>query len=208
MCSYCMSKWKSNSLTSEVVLKRKWHQTRQGKHFQGGNIKVKSKVLKNGQFYPGLQRTGLIKLSELTRNVDVLIYWKKNKQTLLHSVTDSQGFPTTRRPLGWWVIFSNKSGNDIKCLMPRICAGTLFLMLLKFGAVLSIIWGFLVAVYAWTHLLQCIVVLQSFLRMLKLRKLDKLYLSRGGPTLCHGVLEHGLNLHRNIPLRGDATDEE
>ena len=30
--------------------------------------------------------------------------------------------------------------------------------------------------------------------------LCKLYLLRGGPTLCHGVLEHGLNLHRNILL--------
>ena len=75
-------------------------------------------------------------------------------------------------------------------------------MLLKFGAVLSIICGFLMAIYTWTHLLQCIVVVRSFLRMLKLRKLAvrKLYLWRGRPTRCQGVLEHGLNLHRNIPL--------
>ena len=55
-------------------------------------------------------------------------------------------------------------------------------MLLKFGAVLSIICGLLVAVYTWTHLLQCIVVVQSFLRMLKLRKLavHKLCLPGGG----------------------------
>ena len=55
----------------------------------------------------------------------------------------------------------------------------LFLMLLKFGAVLSIICGFLMAIY--THSLQYIVVVRSFLRMLKLRKLavHKLYLSRG-----------------------------
>ena len=47
-------------------------------------------------------------------------------------------------------------------------------------------------------LLQCIVVL----RMLKLHKLAvrKLYLLRVCPSRCHGVLEHGLNLHRNIPL--------
>ena len=58
------------------------------------------------------------------------------------------------------------------------------------------------ATYTWTHLLQCIVVGRSFLTMITLRKLVvcKLYLSRGGPTRCHGVLEHGLNLHRNIPL--------
>ena len=76
-------------------------------------------------------------------------------------------------------------------------------MLLKFGAVLSIICGFLIAIYTWTHLLQCIVVVRSFLRMLKLRKLVvcKLYLSGGGGrTLCQGMLEHGLNLHRNTPL--------
>ena len=55
-------------------------------------------------------------------------------------------------------------------------------MLLKFGAVLSIICGFLMVIYAWTHLLQSIVVVQSFLRMLELCKLAvrKLYLSGGG----------------------------
>ena len=75
-------------------------------------------------------------------------------------------------------------------------------MLLKFGAVLSIICGFLMVIYTWIHLLQCIVVVWSLLRMLKLRKLAvrKLYLSRGGRTRCQGVSDHGLNLHRNIPL--------
>ena len=74
-------------------------------------------------------------------------------------------------------------------------------MLLKFGAVLSIICGFLMAIYTWTHLQQRIVV-RSFLRMLKLRKVvvRKLYLSRGVPTWCQGVLDHGLNSQRNIPL--------
>ena len=75
-------------------------------------------------------------------------------------------------------------------------------MLLKFGAVLSIICGFLMVGYTWIHLLQCIVVVRLFLRMLKLRKLAvrKFYLSRGGRTQCQGVLDYGLNLHRNIPL--------
>ena len=75
-------------------------------------------------------------------------------------------------------------------------------MLLKFSAGLSIICGFLMAIYTWTHLLQRIVVVQSFLRMLKLRKLAvrKLYLSRRGRTWCQGVLDYGLNLHRNIPF--------
>ena len=57
-------------------------------------------------------------------------------------------------------------------------------MLLKFGAVLSIICGFLMVIYNWIHLQQCVVVVRPFLRMLKLRKLADL----------------GLNLHRNIPL--------
>ena len=53
------------------------------------------------------------------------------------------------------------------------------------------------------NLLQCIVVVWSFLRLLKLRKLTacKLYLLGGGPTQCHGVLEHRLNLYRIIPLK-------
>ena len=84
----------------------------------------------------------------------------------------------------------------------KLCAGTLFVLLLKFGAVLSIISGFLMAGASWKHRLQCIVIMRSFLRLLKLHKLAvcKLDLSRGGLTQCHGVLDHGLFLHRNIPL--------
>ena len=92
--------------------------------------------------------------------------------------------------------------SNVWCL--EICTGTLFLM---FGAVLSIICGFLMAIYTWIHLQQCIVVVRSFLRILKLRKLAvrKLYLSRGGGrTWCQGVLEHWLNLHQNIPLSQDV----
>ena len=90
---------------------------------------------------------------------------------------------------------------EVRCR--GLFADTLFVLLLKFGAVLSIICGFSVALYSWIHLLQCIVVVRSFLRKLKLRELAlcKIYLSRGGSTWCHGVLEHGLNLHRNIPLK-------
>ena len=40
------------------------------------------------------------------------------------------------------------------------------MILLKFGAILSIICGFLMTIYTWIHLLQCIVV-RSFPRMLK-----------------------------------------
>ena len=73
-----------------------------------------------------------------------------------------------------------------------------------FSAVLSIIWGFLMAVSSWSHKLQCIVIVLSFLRFLKLREIAicKLDLSRGGLTQCHGVLDHGIHFHRNIPFRG------
>ena len=37
--------------------------------------------------------------------------------------------------------------------------------------------------------------MRSFLRLLKLHKLAVGKLSRGGLTWCHGVLDHGLNLH-------------
>ena len=54
----------------------------------------------------------------------------------------------------------------------------------------------------WGHRLQCIVIVRSFLRLLKLHKLvvGKLNLSRRGLTRCHGVLDHGFNLRWNIPL--------
>ena len=52
--------------------------------------------------------------------------------------------------------------------------------------------------------------MRSFLRLLKLHKLAVVkldLLSWGGLTQCHGVLDHGLNLRRNIPLRevGNGT---
>ena len=51
--------------------------------------------------------------------------------------------------------------------------------------------------------MQCIVIEQSFLRLLKLHKLavGKLDLLRGGLTRCHSVLDHGLNLRQNIPFK-------
>ena len=51
-------------------------------------------------------------------------------------------------------------------------------------------------------LLQCIVAVRSFLRMLKICWLTvcKLDLSSECLTQLHGVLDHGFNLHWNIPL--------
>ena len=67
---------------------------------------------------------------------------------------------------------------------------------------------FLMTVSCWRHRLQCIVIVRSFLRLLKIYMLAvrKLDLSRGGGglTQCHGVLDHGLNLNRNIPLNSDG----
>ena len=90
---------------------------------------------------------------------------------------------------------------DVLCL--KLCAEILFVLLLKFGAVLSIICGyecffFFMSVSSWRHTLQWTVIMRSILRLLKLRKLVvcKTDLSRGGLTLCHGALDHGLNLHQ------------
>ena len=55
------------------------------------------------------------------------------------------------------------------------------------------------------RILQCIVIVQSFLRLLKLHKLAVCKGGGGGLTWCHGVLAHGLNLHRNIPLTSVHT---
>ena len=69
---------------------------------------------------------------------------------------------------------------------------------------LVLFWALFVAFWwlflSLRHILQRNVIVQSFLRLLKLRKLALCKLDLGGLTRCHGVLEHGLNLHRNIPL--------
>ena len=91
----------------------------------------------------------------------------------MDSVIVLQRFPTTgsccRRVVRCVLFTIEIPLAAVWCL--ELCAGTLFLMLLKFGAILSIICGFLMAVSCWRHILQCIVIVQSFLRLLKLRKL-------------------------------------
>ena len=54
----------------------------------------------------------------------------------------------------------------------------------------------------WQYIQQCIVIVRSFLRLLKpkLAVYKPWSLGGGGLTRCHGVLDHGLNLHRSIPL--------
>ena len=83
--------------------------------------------------------------------------------------------------------------SNVGCL--EICAGTLFLMLLKFGAVLSIICGFLMAVLylgPFTAMYCCRAVVSED---------AKITSASGLQTLSLGVLDHELNLHQNIPLR-------
>ena len=54
--------------------------------------------------------------------------------------------------------------------------------------------------YVSKSMISSIVIVWSFLRLLKLHKLVVGKLLRKGLTRCHGVLDHGLNLHLNIPL--------
>ena len=61
--------------------------------------------------------------------------------------------------------------------------GPYLLLLLKFGIALRIIRGFLMAVSCWRHRLQCIVIMQCFLRLLKLHKLAENLISHGGGVL-------------------------
>ena len=69
------------------------------------------------------------------------------------------------------VLFSVEIRLSWQMFDPELRAGTLFVLLLKFGTVLSIICGFLIAISWWRRILQCIVTVRSFLRLLKLRKL-------------------------------------
>ena len=135
----------------------------------------------------------------------VLFFWSKTELSVLFSLVFCLFvcLLLLSNTMCYCLSFPTKPAtiSNIWCL--EICAGTLFVMLPKFGAVLSIICGFLMAIYTWIHLMHCIVVVRSFLRMLKLCKLvvRKLYLLRGGGrTRCQVVLDYGLNLHQNIPL--------
>ena len=74
--------------------------------------------------------------------------------------------------------------------------------LVKFWPWFVVISSFLMAVSWWRHRMQCIVTMWSFLRLLKLQASGwQTWSPAGGLTVCHGVLDHALNLHRNIPLR-------
>ena len=82
---------------------------------------------------------------------------------------------------------------------------TLFVPLLKFGAVLSIFCGFLTVISRWRHRLQCIVM--SFLRLLKLRKLAvcKLDLLRGGSYSVSPCVRQWIELTPQYPFKGDPV---
>ena len=93
---------------------------------------------------------------------------------------------------------------DVWCL--ELCVGTLFVLLLKFGAVLTIICGYewLLKTVSWLEAQTAVYCYRAvFSEVAKLHKLavGKLDLLGGWSlTQCYGVLHQGLNLHRNIPL--------
>ena len=60
---------------------------------------------------------------------------------------------------------------------------------------------FLLGVSWRRHRLQSIVIVQSFLRLLNLHKQSEDLISGGGVLLGVPVLDHGLNLCQNIPLK-------
>ena len=86
--------------------------------------------------------------------------------------------------------------------------------LVLFWALFVAMSGFFKAVSWWRHSVlckvQCIVIVQSFLKLLKLHKLavKKFDLSRRGLTWCHCVLDHGLNLRWNILMHVTGSDSE
>ena len=90
--------------------------------------------------------------------------------------------------------------SNVWCL--KICAGTLFLMLLKFGAVLSIICGFLMAVLyldQFTAMYCCHAVIAEDAKTTLASGPQTWSLERES-TQFYGVLDHGLNVHWNNPL--------
>ena len=96
---------------------------------------------------------------------------------------------------------------DVWCL--ELCAGTLFAEV--WCCCEHYLWqwvAFWWRCLGWRLILQCIFIMQSFLRLLNLHKLAvrKLDLSRGRVTLCHSVLDHGFKLHKNIPLITASKD--
>ena len=87
----------------------------------------------------------------------------KSHITPLHSVIDSSGFPTTGSCWSGELcsVFNRNPAKLADSWCPELCAGTIFVLLPKFGAALSIICGFLIAVSPWRHILQCIVSVRS-----------------------------------------------
>ena len=162
----------------EHMRKDKWPETRGELHFQNKTWNSQNKKPRWDKTSPLCDRNPLLGPTPGGPGWSGWFLWKSLKGCTLF-------------------IFSAKLAtiSNVWCL--EICPGMLFLLLLK-----SIICGFLMAIYTCIHLLQCIVVVRSFLRMLNLRKLavSKPYLSRGGHARCQGVSDYGLNLHWNIPL--------
>ena len=97
----------------------------------------------------------------------------------MHSVIDLSGFPT--RGSCWSGELCSLYNRN-----PVWCCSEHYLWL----------WVALMGVSTWRHILQCIVIVRPFLRLLNYVSLQSAKLI----SRCHDVLDHGLNLHRNIPL--------
>ena len=94
-----------------------------------------------------------------------------------------------------WFIFSNKASNDIKCLMPRnMCWDPV--------SNDDEVWLFDGGLYLdpFTAMHCCCAVVSEDVKTTQAGG-PQTWSLEGGPTRCQGVLEHWLNLHRNIPLR-------
>ena len=122
-----------------------------------------------------------------------------------HSVFDVSGFPTRGSCCGELCSLYNRNSAKLAavwCL--ELCAGTYLSCCWN----LVLLWALSAAFWQWFLVggIECCALLSCglFLRLLKLHQLGvcKLDLSRGGLNRCHSVLDHGLNLHRNIPLSG------
>ena len=112
---------------------------------------------------------------------------EQNWAFLTALVIDSQGFPTATTLLQesgeLCSLFSRNPAKLAVVWCLKLCVGTLFVLLLNFGIVwlwVAFWWWFL----GWSHRLQCIVIVRSFLRLLKLHTLAVGKLSGGGVLLC------------------------
>ena len=88
---------------------------------------------------------------DMSRNLQPYLWWPKLAfQTKTWSFPKLKGIFRCKFSGEFCLSFPTNPATTSNVWCLKICAGTQFVMLLKFGAVLSIICGFLMAVYTWT----------------------------------------------------------